>query len=134
MGRRGLPDRTSGGGLCSRHRLPERETWEEILQLLSSPALYIPLTMEYKPEGMGTSFCSPYMSTSWGTKQMAVERVSGGAGGRFWHSTKMWELLSRDTETRVPSNTYLMVRCQNMTQSCGGGSFPLQIRMWPESG
>lgn len=58
------------------------------------------MTKEYEPEGMGASFCSPYMLTSWGTKQMAVERVSGGAGGRFWHSIKMGELVSRDTETR----------------------------------
>ena len=36
---------------------------------------------------------------------------------------EMRELVSRDSETRAPSNTYFMVRRQNMTQSWGGCIF-----------
>lgn len=52
----------------------------------------------------------------------AQSRVGcGKSGGRFWNSTKMGVLVSRDTEIRAPRNTYLMVRCQSMAQRCGGG-------------
>lgn len=81
--------------------------------LLSS----IPLAKEYKPEGMGASIHSLCMLASWGTKQDGLQKGIWWGKWRFWHSTEIRALVSRDTKTRIPGNTYLMIRYQNMTQS-----------------
>ena len=51
---------------------------------------------------------------------------AGWAGERWdrWKiqaKHKMGDLASGDTETRAPSNTYSMIRCQNTIQNWGGG-------------
>ena len=108
----------------------ESEPGKEYSRFSSLLPFHSPLTKEYQLEGMGANFSVHTHTGVLGHKAGWAVEESGGAGRSFWHSTEMKMLISRDTEMRAPSNTHLMVRCQNMAQRWGRCLLSISVRMW----